>query len=94
MAMTDEDVAIANSDWRPLISYTANLASIGHHMLGTHEAYESLSQFIPPANRAAFVVTAIGPQFPISWSIYVLSALLIVSICILNFRIKSLDRLK
>jgi hypothetical protein len=35
-----------------------------------------------------------GPQYPWYWSAAVLTGLGALAICILNFRIKSLDRLK
>ena len=36
------------TDWRPLISYTANLSRVGEQLLGTNAAWERLSQLSPP----------------------------------------------
>jgi ABC-2 type transport system permease protein len=78
----------ARRDWRPLVSYTQNLYRIGQELLGTDAAWEKLSRLHPE------VLDFRGPQFPWYWSAAVLLGWLVLSICILNFRIKSLDQLR
>lgn len=78
----------ARRDWRPLVSYTQNLHRIGQELLGTDAAWEKLSRLHPE------VLVFRGPQFPWYWSAVVLVGWLVLSICILNFRIKSLDQLR
>jgi ABC-2 type transport system permease protein len=80
-------------DWRPLVSYTANLSRIGQELLGTREAWESVSQWLPPPQRNQLLLATI-PQYPWYWSAIVLAVLFGISVWILNLRIKSLDRLK
>jgi ABC-2 type transport system permease protein len=84
----------SKSNWRPLVSYTANLSRVGEELLGTAGAWEELSKFRPANERAIFLLGELGPQYPWSWSAAVLAGLLGLSICILNLKIKSLDRLK
>ena len=84
----------AKSNWRPLVSYTANLSRVGQKMLGADEAWQKLSQIRPPSQRSLFLLTNSGPQYPWYWSAAVLAGLFGLSACILNFAIKSLDRLK
>lgn len=78
----------AERDWRPLVSYTENLSRIGQQLLGTDAAWERLSRLHPE------VLEFRGPQFPWYWSAAVLTGWLVLSICILNIRIKSLDSLR
>jgi ABC-2 type transport system permease protein len=80
-------------DWRPLVSYHANLSRVGQQLLGTDAAWEKLSQLRPGAQQEDFLRSVRGPQFPWYWSAAVLLALLGLSACILNYRIKSLDQL-
>jgi ABC-2 type transport system permease protein len=83
------------TDWRPALSYTANLSRIGEQFLGTNACWESLYQFMPPMKRTEFLYkNVMSPQFPWYWSAGILLALFGLSACILNFRVKSLDRLK
>ena len=84
----------AESNWRPLISYTANLSRIGQQLLGTDAAWGRLSETRPESQRAEFLVNFQGFHYPWYWSASVLVALAGLSLCILNFAIKSLDRLK
>jgi ABC-2 type transport system permease protein len=83
----------SKNNWRPLVSYTANLSRIGRQLVGTDAAWERLSELQPPGRRGLFLAQS-GPQYPWYWSAAVLAALIGLSACILNFRIKSLDRLK
>jgi ABC-2 type transport system permease protein len=84
----------ANRNWRPLVSYRANLARIGDALLGTNACVERLGQLQPPQTRQAFLQTFMVKQYPWHWSAAVLAALFGFSLCILNFAIKSLDRLR
>ncbi len=94
IAFQEEELRAAKSDWRPLVSYTANLSRIGEQLLGTRASWESMSQVLPPDQRQHFVLRNAGPQYPWYWSAGVLLGLFGLSACILNFRVKSLDRLK
>jgi ABC-2 type transport system permease protein len=84
----------SRSNWRPLVSYTANLARIGQELLGTDDVWRRLSELQSGPQKGLFLVQLMGPQYPWYWSAAVLIGLLIISLCILNFKIKSLDRLK
>jgi ABC-2 type transport system permease protein len=81
-------------DWRPLVSYTANLSRVGRQLLRTDEAWIRLSQAQPSGQKSRFLQRRLGPQHPWYWSAAVLAGLLGLSVGILNFSIKSLDRLK
>jgi ABC-2 type transport system permease protein len=89
-----EERAASATDWRPMISYTGNLSRIGRQLLGTDDRLESLSQNLPPRERFAFLQFFSGPQYPWYWSAGVLAVLFGLSVCILHFRVRSLDRLK
>jgi ABC-2 type transport system permease protein len=84
----------AQSDWRPLVSYTANLSRIGNRWLGTNRSWERLSQNVPEDDRDRYLLEHMGSEYPWYWSAIVLLVLFGISVCILNFRVKSLDRLK
>jgi ABC-2 type transport system permease protein len=84
----------SKSDWRPTVSYTQNLSRVGRQLLGTNVAWDKLSELQPPGIREQFLLLHKGQQFPWYWSAGVLAGLFGLSVCILNFRIKSLDRLK
>jgi ABC-2 type transport system permease protein len=81
-------------DWRPLASYTMNLSRIGERLLGTNAAWTSLSRLLPADERSQFLLTFTGPRYPWQWSAGVLLGLFGLSACILNLRVKSLDRLR
>jgi ABC-2 type transport system permease protein len=89
-----EQLDAAKKDWRPLVAYTTNLTRIGDEMLGTQAAWERLSQLRPPGQRGPFMLQQLTMQFPWYWSAGVLIAIGALSICILNFAVKPLDRLK
>lgn len=89
-----EEVRAAARDWRPTVSYTANLSRVGQYLLGTNAQWERLSLLRPASQRARFLYDFMGPQYPWYWSGFVLVGLFGLSACILNFRVKSLDRLK
>jgi ABC-2 type transport system permease protein len=88
------EVEASRRDWRPLVSYTANLSRIGQELLGIRKSLEKVSQWMPPAGRDRMLLRFVGPQFPWYWSAFVLLFLFGLSACILNRQIKSLDRLK
>jgi len=93
-AFEAEEYRVSQSDWRPMVSYAQNLSRIGEQLLGTRACWERMSQFRLPKDRARFMYDYAGPQYPWYWSAYVLVGLFGLSACILNFRVKSLDRLK
>jgi hypothetical protein len=85
----------SKTDWRPLISYMANLRRIGQELLQTNQTWEKLSQFEPDQNsRERMLALYMGPEFPWYWSAFALLGLFGLSVCILNLSVKSLDRLK
>lgn len=87
-------IASTRDDWRPLVSYTANLSRVGRKLLGTDTAWLRMAKLQPENTREFFLQNVLGPQFPWYWSALVLTGWLTFSICILNFRIQSLDRLR
>ena len=92
-ALPDE-TAKDQRDWRPLVSYTANLRRIGEQLMGTDAAWTKVMQVSPERHREESLRILLGPRSPWYWAAGVLLALAGLSICILNLRIKSLDRLK
>jgi len=82
------------TDWRPMVSYIANLSRVGERMLGTRACWDRLSLMRPQSERAQFIYDNAGPQYPWHWSAIVLLGLFGCSAWILNRRVKSLDRLK
>jgi ABC-2 type transport system permease protein len=88
------EIEAARSDWRPLVSYTANLRRIGERLLGTNTAWERLSQLSPAGQRGPIMMQMVSSQFPWYWSAAVLLALFGFSAWILHYSVKSLDRLK
>ncbi len=93
-AVTAEIHKAANTNWRPLASYRANLKRIGDQLLGTNACVEKLGTLQPPQLRNQFLANLKGYEYPWQWSAAVLAALFGLSACILTFSIKSLDRLK
>ena len=95
MGVTEENVIQdAAGDWRPLFSYTANLLRVGNQVLGTNDAWESVSKLLPEGQQGFFLVAQEGDTYPWKWSAFVLGGLCLVSVLILNTRVKSLDRLR
>jgi ABC-2 type transport system permease protein len=84
----------ARSDWRPLVSYTSNLIRVGDALLGTDKCWERLSLDKPAEARNQYLINNMAPMHPWQWSAFVLLVLFGISVCILNFRVKSLDRLR
>jgi ABC-2 type transport system permease protein len=91
---TPDEFAADQRDWRPLVSYTANLRRIGEQLLGTDAAWTKVMQVSPERHREESLRILLGPRSPWHWAAGVLLALAGLSVCILNLRIKSLDRLK
>jgi ABC-2 type transport system permease protein len=89
-----ERLEAAKTDWRPVVSYTTNLTRVGDEMLGTRAAWERLSKLRPTGQRGPFMLQMLSTQFPWYWSAGVLVGIFIVSLCLLNFSVKPLDRLK
>jgi ABC-2 type transport system permease protein len=97
--MNSENIATAEveagqTDWRPVVSYTADLSRIGQQLLGVRGSWDKLSRWIPPNERDKFLLKLIGPQFPWYWAAAVLLVVFGLSVWILNLQIRSLDRLK
>jgi ABC-2 type transport system permease protein len=89
-----ERLEAAKTDWRPLLSYTANLSRVGRYWLGADASWEKVGETVPAEQRDQFLSENMGSQYPWYWSAAVLAALFGLSVCILNFRVRSLDRLK
>ncbi len=89
------EIEASQSDWRPLVSYTANLSRIGSQLLGTDDCRRKLSELIDsPFERNRYLAESLGPQYPWHWSAAVLAGLFGISACILSLSIRSLDRLR
>lgn len=91
---SEQELAAAKNNWRPLVSYTSNLYRIGQELLGADAVWEKLSKLRPENQRTRFLLDFGGLKYPWYWSAAVLIALALLSACILNLSIKSLDRLK
>lgn len=90
----EREMEAARSNWRPLVSYTANLSRIEHQLLGTDAAWRSVGRVLPPGPQQRFLRQFLGPQYPWQWSAGVLLGLIGFSVWVLNRSVKSLDRLK
>jgi len=93
-ALLREQARAAERDWRPVVSYAGNLTRIGGYMTGSYRSWETFARLMPENRRDDFLRTFAGARFPWYWSGGVLLGLCGLSICILNFRVKSLDRLR
>ncbi|HEV3436094.1 MAG TPA: hypothetical protein VG122_01970, partial [Gemmata sp.] len=92
--MEQQELEDSKTNWRPVVSYTDNLSRVGEAILGTNACWQKLSKTKPEAQRAEYLLRNMGPQYPWYWSAAVLIVLFGISVCILNFRVKSLDRLR
>lgn len=92
--MAADQLEAAKTNWRPLLSYTENLSRVGRELLGTNAAWDKVAELQPPGQREFFLLRNRGQDYPWYWSAAVLAGLFVLSAGILNFRIKSLDRLK
>jgi len=89
-----EEVRANKTNWRWLVSYADNLTRVGQQLLGTEACWEKLSELRSPNDRERFMLNHAGPRYPWYWSAAVLAGIFGLSVCILNFRVKSLDRLR
>ncbi len=89
-----EELEDSKTNWRPLVSYTANLSRVGVQLLGTDACWRKLSELESPFDRNRFLAQSLGPQYPWYWSAGVLAGLFGLSTCILSLSIRSLDRLR
>jgi ABC-2 type transport system permease protein len=89
-----EELDDAKTDWRQMVSYTANLSRVGDAILGTNSCWQRLSKTKPEEQRTEYLLKNMDPQYPWYWSATVLIVLFGISVCILNFRVKSLDHLR
>jgi ABC-2 type transport system permease protein len=92
----------APRDWRPLFSFRANLERLGEWFLGSDAAWVDLARAVSPRqqivpgprlNERRFA-DARTPQYPWYWSAGLLAAICALSMGVLTFRVKTLDRLK
>src|SRR5205823_14667024 len=82
-------------DWRPALSYTANLARLASMFLDTGDTMRPLVNVFVRGRRADAAVAALaGPQYPWYWSAGILAGLFGLSLWILKTRVRSLDRLR
>ena len=86
--------AVSEHNWRPLVSYQANLDRIRQALLSSDAAWDRLAKLNPSKRREEMFENVRGPRYPWYWSAAVLVGLFGLSACTLNFTIKSLDRLK
>lgn len=89
-----EQLKAAKTDWRPLVSYTANLSRMEERLLHTNSAWQRLMELTPEGQRARLMLHLVDNQYPWYWSALVLLGLAMLSACILNVTVKSLDRIK
>ena len=88
------EMEAAKRNWRPLVSYTANLSRLGRQLLNTEGAWRKASEIVPAQYRNQFLLNHLDTQYPWYWSAIVLAVLFGLSACILNYRVRSLDRLR
>ena len=89
-----EGLRAAQTNWRWLVSYNANLARIGQQLLDYNAIQKKLSLLQREERQDEYLLRKVDQQYPWYWSAGVLAALFGLSVCILNYRVKSLDRLK
>jgi ABC-2 type transport system permease protein len=90
-----DDMDFSKQDWRPLVSYEADLLRVGQALMRTNETWDRLSLLMPEGDRRdRLIITWKGSQHPWTWSAGVLLGLFGLSACVLNLSVKSLDRLK
>jgi len=89
-----QELAAAKTDWRPLLSYSGNLARLREGLLNTNAQWETLASLQPGGATPRFRLNVFNPSFPLRWSTIVLLSLFGLSTWILNVKVRSLDRLK
>jgi ABC-2 type transport system permease protein len=90
----DRELELAKTNWRPLVSYTANLTRVGDELLGTADAWTKYADLLPGGAGRALRGQNLTRMYPWTWSAAVLLGFFGLSAWILNRSIKSLDRLK
>lgn len=79
--------------WCNLVSYLRNLEGVRLELLGFDDAMQRLTEVFPEFVRQQ--VNALGQNDPPwTWCAAVLTGLIVVSLCALSLRVRSLDRLK
>lgn len=89
-----KEIEAEKTDWRPLVSYSANLRRIEERLLNTNASWQRLGDITPAGRRGPFLMQMLGTQQPWYWSAAVLLGLAALSVGTLHLTIKSLDRLK
>lgn len=89
-----EDEESEKTNWRPIVSYQANLSRIGEQLLGTNAARKTLSALQTRERRRIEDDSASSLTYPWYWSAGVLTGLFGLSACILSLSVRSLDRLR
>jgi ABC-2 type transport system permease protein len=84
----------ARSDWRPLLSYMANITRVRESLLNSNAQWEKFGAIQPGGVTPSFRLAHFNPSYPWYWSAIVLLCLFGLSTWILNAKVKSLDRLK
>lgn len=90
----EKELEAARTNWRPLVSYTANLDRVGEEMLGTAAAWDKVASLRSGGEGDMARLRNVAVQYPWTWSAGVLIALFGLSVWVLNRSIRSLDRLK
>jgi ABC-2 type transport system permease protein len=88
------EARLSETNWRPIVSYTTDLARVGQQLLGTDACWRKLADLQTPDTRGVFLMMFLGPQYPWYWSAAVLIGLFAVAAWILHTRVRSMDRLK
>ena len=86
-----EEAEHSKTNWRPIVSYQANLSRIGGELLGTEAAWKTLSELPIARGRR---INDPDPSYPWYWSGAVLAGLFVLSAGILSLSVRSLDRLR
>ena len=88
-----EDEEHSKSNWRPMVSYQANLSRIGSELLGTDAAWKTL-RTLPIARGRRMSDSESDTSYPWYWSGAVLAGLFVLSAGLLSLSVRSLDRLR
>ena len=88
-----EEEEHSKTNWRPIVSYQANLSRIGSELLGTEAAWKTLSA-LPIARGHRISDSESDTSYPWYWSGAVLAGLFVLSAGILSLSVRSLDRLR
>jgi ABC-2 type transport system permease protein len=80
--------------WASLVSYQANLGNIGGTLFDIGPALRQMYANFPPVQREEMIALITGPPYMWLWSLLVLACLIGMSVWILSWRVRSLDRLR